>query len=60
MYTYTRARIRVVFRKQNKVGSPKFRKQNKGLLYYDKALNYSLLFRKLNKYFNALKCPPPV
>ena len=33
-----------------------FRKQNKVLLYYDKALNYSLLFRKQNKYFNTLKC----
>lgn len=27
----------------------KFRKQNTVLLYYDKALNYSLLFRKQNR-----------
>lgn len=55
MYVHARTRkgfgLSFLFRKQNnaRLGySDKFRKQNKVLLYYDKALNYSLLFRKQN------------
>lgn len=50
VYIYVHARTRKGFGLGRAfLFAGKFRKQNKVLLYYDKALNYSLLFRKQNR-----------